>query len=233
MKMNLKYYLRGLGIGIIVTALILGIHYSKTSSMTDAQVKERAAKLGMVESSTLVSKEEVNAEKLLEELNKEENEKKSDEELLLSDSSVETDADSEQNDQTEVTPENDEAQTVTETEAPAVDTEVVIDAQDDPDKKTDAQTSDENEITEQEAEENIEESQDIVSSNDGIKITVSSGDSSYTVAKKLVGAGIISDASEFDTFLCQKGYDRYIRTGDFTIPADASNDAIAKIITGR
>ena len=56
--MKLKYYLRGLGIGMIVTALILGISFSnrqdQTSQiMTDDQIRERAAELGMVDSSEL------------------------------------------------------------------------------------------------------------------------------------------------------------------------------------
>lgn len=55
--MKLKYYLRGLGIGMTVTALILGISFSnrqeQAQTMTDDQIKERAAELGMVDSSEL------------------------------------------------------------------------------------------------------------------------------------------------------------------------------------
>ena len=55
--MKLKYYLLGLGIGMIVTALILGISFSsrqeQAQTMTDDQIRERAAELGMVDSSEL------------------------------------------------------------------------------------------------------------------------------------------------------------------------------------
>ncbi len=56
--MKLKYYLRGLGIGMAVTALILGISFSgrqgqEMQTLTDEQIKERAAELGMVDSSEL------------------------------------------------------------------------------------------------------------------------------------------------------------------------------------
>lgn len=56
--MKLKYYLRGLGIGMIVTALILGISFSNrqeqtAQTMTEDQIRERAAELGMVDSSEL------------------------------------------------------------------------------------------------------------------------------------------------------------------------------------
>lgn len=51
--MNLKFYLRGLGIGIIVTAIImLVISYQNRTTLTDAQIKARAQELGMVDEST-------------------------------------------------------------------------------------------------------------------------------------------------------------------------------------
>ena len=47
--MKLKYYLRGLGIGIIVTTLILMIAGAgQKEELTDAQIIERAKELGMV-----------------------------------------------------------------------------------------------------------------------------------------------------------------------------------------
>lgn len=48
--MKLKYYLRGLGIGIICTAIIMGIALSgnKKETLTDAEIIERARLLGMV-----------------------------------------------------------------------------------------------------------------------------------------------------------------------------------------
>ena len=46
--MKLKYYMRGLGIGIVLTTLILTIANPK-EKLTDAQIKERAKALGMVE----------------------------------------------------------------------------------------------------------------------------------------------------------------------------------------
>ncbi len=48
--MKLKYYLRGMGIGIIVTTVILMIVFAlhKNETLTDDQIRERAAALGMV-----------------------------------------------------------------------------------------------------------------------------------------------------------------------------------------
>ena len=52
--MKLKYYLRGIGIGMLVTALILSISYLNHNKMSDEEVKKRAKELGMVESTSLI-----------------------------------------------------------------------------------------------------------------------------------------------------------------------------------
>ena len=47
--MKLKYYLRGLGIGIIITTLVLMIAYSgHKTELTDEEIIARAEALGMV-----------------------------------------------------------------------------------------------------------------------------------------------------------------------------------------
>ena len=65
--MKIKPYLRGLGIGMILTALIL--HFSmknaNDSGMTDSEIKARAAELGMIENTVLsntVSQESVSVD---------------------------------------------------------------------------------------------------------------------------------------------------------------------------
>lgn len=46
--MKLRYYMRGLGIGIIVTAILMGVTLNgKTEKLTDAEIIERAEALGM------------------------------------------------------------------------------------------------------------------------------------------------------------------------------------------
>ena len=55
--MEKKYYLRGLGLGIIVTAVIMGIALSggtKKREMTDEEVIARAKELGMTEDTRLL-----------------------------------------------------------------------------------------------------------------------------------------------------------------------------------
>lgn len=48
--MKLRYYMRGLGIGIVVTALLMGYAISKQKEpMTDEEIRQRALEMGMIE----------------------------------------------------------------------------------------------------------------------------------------------------------------------------------------
>lgn len=74
--MELKQYLKGLGVGILVTVVILGVS-QKTKPMTDAEIKVRAAQLGMVEEtvlSDLVTEEKSGSDTLMEEYTQENSE---------------------------------------------------------------------------------------------------------------------------------------------------------------
>ena len=51
--MKLKYYLRGLGIGIVVAVLVTSVSFQNRQPMTDEEIKARAAELGMIENSVL------------------------------------------------------------------------------------------------------------------------------------------------------------------------------------
>lgn len=51
--MERKYYFRGLGLGIVVTAIIMGAATSHSRKMTDQEIIARAKELGMVENTVL------------------------------------------------------------------------------------------------------------------------------------------------------------------------------------
>lgn len=51
--MKLKYYMRGIGIGMIVTALLFMIGASATNKMSDEEILARAKELGLVEKTVL------------------------------------------------------------------------------------------------------------------------------------------------------------------------------------
>ena len=49
--MKLKYYLRGLGIGMMVTAIVLTLSFTsrRSGNLTDSEIRERARNLGMTD----------------------------------------------------------------------------------------------------------------------------------------------------------------------------------------
>ena len=51
--MKIRYQMRGLGIGIVVTALLMGVALDDGVPLSDAEIKILAAQLGMVESDSL------------------------------------------------------------------------------------------------------------------------------------------------------------------------------------
>ncbi len=52
--MKLKYYLRGMGIGMIITAIVMGIALNgRKETLTDAEIMARARELGMIDSTVL------------------------------------------------------------------------------------------------------------------------------------------------------------------------------------
>lgn len=55
--MNLKYYIRGIGVGIIFTAAVMSaaFHASSKQGLTNEQIKEKAKELGMVEKDSVDS----------------------------------------------------------------------------------------------------------------------------------------------------------------------------------
>ena len=64
-------------------------------------------------------------------------------------------------------------------------------------------------------------------SGDGVNFEIKNGEGSDVIAKHLQEAGIIKDAAAFDKFLCQKGYDRKLRTGSRMVKAGMTDEEIA------
>lgn len=71
-KMKLKYYLRGLGIGIFVCAFILSLTIDHQPQMSDQDIMNRAKELGMIENVKLAkqaqNQEETEEEVIIEEV---------------------------------------------------------------------------------------------------------------------------------------------------------------------
>lgn len=233
--MELKYYLRGLGLGILVTAIIMSIAASKKRAMTDDEIIARAKQLGMIEDSVLTeinAKEDMTEEDTTEEditgadiLSEDQDgkpgpdtdidagEKTADVEVASRDTEIE-DTDSQDNNTEEAVPESNE------------DVEPVVPESNEDVGPVVPETDEDTESTRPEPE-----TTDRAIRGSAV-ITIGKGDGSYTVSKKLEEAGVIPSAGDYDTFLCANGFDKRIRSGTFTIPADASDEQIARIITG-
>ena len=231
--MNLKYYLRGLGIGIIVTALIMSIAAGRKETLTNEEIKERAKALGMVEEGTLLEDAQA-ALNTLGNSGTSSNEESEDVQNLTGDGALEEtpspsgiEASEEAskpsgNETPEETPEQSESE---ETEGTSQQPEILQSEDDGESEKI------------QEAEviietEGVWPSDEDRAEGENITVQVRKGEGSYTVCKRLEEAGVIVSASEFDTFLCQNGYDKKIRAGTFEIPTSAGQEEIARILVG-
>ena len=203
--MKLKYYLRGLGIGMAVTALILGISFSgrqgqEAQTLTDEQIRERASELGMVDSSELT--------------------------LAALQNSAQT--------QTTMEPEvTEEPETMTEPEATAEpETTTEPEATAEPEMTTEPEVTAEPEMT---TEPEATEAPELITAPEQSQttITIKKGSDSGSVSRVLYEAGLVENAKAFDNYLCNNGYSRSINPGIYEIAPGTSEEEIAKIITGK
>lgn len=232
--MNLKYYLRGLGIGIIVTALIMNIAAGRKETLTNEEIKERAKALGMVEEGTLLEDAQA-ALNTLGNSGTSSSEESEDVQNLTGDGALEETPSPSGNETSEEESKPSGNETPEEESKPS--------ENETPEEIPKQSESEETEGTPQQSEDNGEseviiETEGIWPSDEdrtegeNITVQVRKGEGSYTVCKRLEEAGIISSASEFDTFLCQNGYDKKIRAGTFEIPTSAGQEEIARILIG-
>lgn len=206
--MELKYYLRGLGLGIIVTAIIMAVVTSGSQTMTDAEVIRRAKQLGMIEDKVLSESAQKKEDTAGEDAPQDEDAPQNE------DASVDTNEIQTQN--------GDDAQ---DTQLQQTDPEA-----DNTEQTAPEETGEEEETQPQETERT---NTALPISDTPMVITIGPGDGSYAASRKLADVGAISSPENFDTFLCENGYDKKIRPGTYTIPADASDEQMARIITGE
>lgn len=221
--MNLKYYLRGLGIGVVVTAVIMSITMGgKTETLSNAEIRERARALGMVEPAGVLT--ELEEGKQGEKGPQQENLGAAaaitvtpTKEPIVSPETPEPSGEPEEQEEIAVSPspelsasaEPSPITTPSAEPAPSPVSQPTAVPSASPDKSPTGGRE---------------------STGASVIIVVRSGESSYTICKKLEDAGIISSASAFDSYLCSRGYDTKLRTGSFEIPVDAQPEEIARIL---
>lgn len=220
--MKIRYYLRGLGLGVLVTAIFFMVSDNSSTTLSDEQIKERARKLGMTESVVLaelpteettveattieetVTEETVTEENVTEENVTEENvtEEFSTEEIVTEETTVEEPVEEEEK--------------VTEVYETTVEESV----------EEETSEEEEHEVTSEapETEENFG------TNTEPVLITVNRGEGSDTVSKRMQDAGLVADAHEYDRYLMTNGYDKRIGAGEHLIPVGATWEDMAKIL---
>ena len=230
--MKLRYYFRGLGIGILVTALIMGMTSKAGRPLTDAEIRAKALTLGMVDSNSISlgslgggsssgtgSNDVSNTDpgKGGEDNGHDQDTPETTEPSETPDSQgmqePEETAGSEISSSPSVStaPESSPTPAVSSTLEPTPTLTPTPTPEPTP-TLTPTPTS------------------EPAATVETVTILIVRGDSSYTVSRRLEEAGLIENARDYDTYLVDNGYSKTIRTGTYKIPVNATWEEIAKII---
>lgn len=205
--MRLKYFLRGVGIGILVTTIILTVTHSSERRMSDSEVIDRAIELGMSFSASHSGQQSSTEEASSEE----------------SSAGQENSGD----DVTDDLQHESEAETEMGSQSPSeTASELAGDGEALPGKESGAVTG----MTTQATTETAETATELTTENENdgsaaggmnnevtCTISITKGMSSRTVCDMLKQNGIIEDAADFDRYLIKTGYDDKIRVGEVEV----------------
>lgn len=235
--MNIKSYLKGIGVGIIVASLVL-IIAGNMNKMSDADVIKRAKELGMVEASAEIQNTEpVNAAK--------ENTVAASDNSDAATNTTETSADdktaqniSDTNNTNVKASDNSSINTTEDSKTNTSDMSSPNATEDSKasntvkkspdaseDNNTDASASEVNNDTS--ASQNAD-----ITTGKTIKVEVKSGMSSESVSLAVKNAGLVDNDTEFNKYLCENGYDKRLRVGTFDIPSGSDFETISKYLCG-
>ncbi len=205
--MRLKYFLRGVGIGILVTTIILTVTHSSERRMSDSEVIDRAIELGMSFSASHSGQQSSTEEASSEESSAGQENSGDD---VTDDLQHESEAETEMG-----------SQSLSETAS-----ELAGDGEALPGKESGAVTG----MTTQATTETAETTTELTTENENngsaagvmnnevtCTINITKGMSSRTVCDMLKQNGIIEDAADFDRYLIKTGYDDKIRVGEVEV----------------
>lgn len=228
-RTRLKYYLRALGVGIVVTALLMGYSQRGQAQMTDEEILARAAELGMTELATATPKPD---ESLLSAANQAARPTPSpgaqptaspaadSAERPTGDSTASPVADSAEQPTASPAAQPTAAPKVDSTASPVADSAVQPAATSTAAPKADSTASPVTVPT-------------VAPDGEVVTLVINRGESSVTVSKSLQALGLVEDYREYDRFLCDNGYDHSISTGTYEIPLGVTDEEIARIITKK
>ena len=220
--MKIQYYLRGLGIGIIVTALVMGITKDRKEPLTEAEIRAMALEIGMVDSNSLkLTDTQASGEPDSFSGTPEPGEPSGDEGPGEGEDGEEPGE-----------PSGDEGpgegEDGEEPEEPSGD--------EGPGEGEDGEepgepSGDERPGEGEDGEEPGEPSGDERQPDEGITVEIEPGAGSRAICRMLEEAGLIENADSFDRYLIDNGYSKRIRMGTYVIIPGTDPEEIARIIT--
>ncbi len=214
--LRFKYYIRGIGVGILITTLIFIFAINSHGGiLNDKSAVKRATELGYVyvsgdadDSMTVDEYERQNAGRVGV-YNKNDTDTGTITNNTQSNSEdTGDDKDASASDEKDETKSRDEEDTSSETDTSSGN---------DSSSSTDSSSG-----TDRSSEEGTDDD-----SYHELTLKITGSDNSFDVAKKLQEAGIIKDASDFDEYMVSKGYDTSLREGiSFSVNSNMSYDEI-------
>ena len=234
--MKLRYQMRGLGIGMVVTALLMGIATGEKIPLSDAEIRAKALELGMVEGDSLRLTDLQNVQPSSDPAG---GQPSGEEALAPERGSGQEDAE--------------DSGTAQEGEEPSGSGS----GQEDSEESGTAQEGEESpgsgsrqegtgeSGTAQEGkepsesgsspggQENPSEPGSDPEEDRPVTIVIEAGMDSYSICKMLAESGLLEDAAAFDEYIYGLGYSRYIQAGTYEISIGTDMEEIAKIITGN
>lgn len=220
--MKLKYFLRGLGSGVVITSIILTLSFQgRNNQVSDAEIIKRAKELGMVQEEKRDLLAEANREP---EITQEADSIDEEETLKEQEAAVEEGTGEE-----EVTPTLESTATPTpeSTATPTSESTAT------PTSEPTATPTPEPTATPTPEPTATATPTPFKGTQNKKVITIVSGMWSDKVARELEAMGVVDSATAFDQYLVANGYANRIVVGTFEIPAGATYEQIAQIITTR
>lgn len=214
--MKLKYYLRGLGIGIIVTTIILMVSFSgRKEEMSDEEVIARAKQLGMV-----MQEEPSDA---------------ADDTQQTSEDGADAQDGGDDTQGADAAPGGaDDAQQASEGGALSAE-ELLAQTRNNADADTDDATaagSDEGAAQQNTDNDAAGDDGTVPASNleGSFRLTIQKGDVCRVVCEKLAEGGVITDAEVLRKYLFEIDYASNMSVGEYDIPYGSTNEEIASIL---
>lgn len=228
--MRFKYYLRGIGLGIIfaVLIMIIAIHNHKDSFLSDKEIIEKAKELGMVMSDN--NSENISGTEL-----KFGSESSTTEIYKVDTETAKAPSESASSKKNDKTISKDSESEDAQSDGTSTNknlTDKTTKDKNSTDKAADKTTEDKNSTdkTSEKSSENKDAKNNNSQTNDYVIIKVKQGDVCRTISEALQNLGLVDDAEDFRKYMGKKGYADRIHAGEYKIPRNSTYEEIAQIL---